>query len=345
MSNNKVAFITGITGMDGSYLAEFLIEKGYLVHGLIRRTSLINTKRLNDIYQIPEDKKCKLFLHYGDITDTCCLYRLIHKIKPDEVYNLASMSNVRVSFDDPVYTSEVDGIGTIKLLEACKSFNDKIKFYQAGTSDFYGGVYKNMQNELTPFYPRSPYAIAKLYSYWTVRNYRESYGMFTVNGILFNHTSPRRDSSFVEQKIVKGAIAIAAHKQECLYLGNLYTYRDFGHSKDFVEAMWLMLQQDSGDDYVIATGEKHLIKNIVNKVFEMVGINLDWYGSGKDEYATWDDQVVIRIDPRYYRPIDTETLHGDFSKAKEILGWSPKYNLDMILKEMIEYEKSKDKYN
>ena len=277
------------------------------------------------------------------MSDACCLERLIRSIQPDEVYNLAAMSHVRVSFDTPEYTGDIDAIGTTRLLEACKNQNKKIKFYQAGTSELYGGVYDKPQNEDTPLYPRSPYAVAKLYSYWMVKNYREAYNMFAVNGILFNHTGPRRGATFVEQKIVQGAVAISQGRQDCLYLGNLYSYRDFGHAKDFVEAMWIMLQQDSPGDYVIASGEKHLIKDIVNKVFGMVGLDLQWSNSGDKEYAHVDDKVVVRIDPRYYRPSEVESLHGDASRAMSTLNWKPKYNLDMILAEMVNVEQSKNK--
>lgn len=339
--NQKVAFITGINGMDGSYLSELLLEKGYIVHGLIRRCSSINTERINHIYQDPHEKNKSFFLHYGDLSDSNSLQNIINDINPDEVYNLAAMSHVRVSFDMPEYTGDIDGLGTLRLLEACRNTKKNIKIYQAGTSELYGGVYNEAQNEDTPFYPRSPYAVAKLYSYWIVKNYREAYDMFTVNGILFNHTSPRRGSTFVEQKIVKGAVAISRGKRECLYLGNIYTYRDFGHSKDFVEAMWLMLQQDSPNDYVIASDTKYLIKDIVIKVFQKVGIELHWYGSNAEEFAKWNEKVVIRIDPKYYRPSEVESLHGDSSRARMKLGWQPKYDIDSILDEMIEEEKSK----
>jgi GDPmannose 4,6-dehydratase len=338
--NEKVAFITGVNGMDGSYLTELLLEKGYVVHGLIRRCSSINTERIDHIYQDPHEKNKKFFLHYGDMSDSYSLQNIINNINPDEVYNLAAMSHVRVSFDIPEYTGDIDGLGTLRLLEACRNTKKNIKIYQAGTSELYGGVYDEAQNEDTPFYPRSPYAVAKLYSYWIVKNYREAYDMFTVNGILFNHTSPRRGPTFVEQKIVKGAVAISRGEQDCLYLGNIYTYRDFGHSKDFVEAMWLMLQQDSPNDYVIASDTKHLIKDVVIKIFQKVGIELHWYGSNTEEYAMWDEKVVIRIDPKYYRPSEVESLHGDSTKARSKLGWQPKYDLDAILDEMIEEEKS-----
>ena len=330
-----IAFITGCTGQDGSYLCELLLEKGYEVHGLIRRSSNINTFRIDHIYKDPHEKGTKFFLHYGDMSDTSCLERLIKEIQPDEVYNLAAMSHVRVSFDSAEYTGNIDGLGTLRLLEACKNQKKNIKFYQAGTSEMYGGIYDKPQNELTPFNPRSPYAIAKLYSHWMVKNYRESYNMYAVNGVLFNHTSPRRGDTFVEQKIVKAAVAISQGKQKCLYLGNIYSYRDFGHAKDFVKAMWLMLQQENPDDYVIASGQKHLIKDIVNKVFKMVGMEIEWHGSGDEEFGCVDDNIVIRIDPKYYRPSEVESLHGDSTIAMEKLGWKPEYDLDSILSEMI----------
>ena len=337
-----IAFVTGCTGQDGSYLCELLLKKGYIVHGLIRRSSSINTQRLDHLYQDPHEKDTKLFFHYGDMSDSGCLDKLIKEIQPDEVYNLAAMSHVRVSFDSPEYTGDIDALGTLRLLEACRNQKKIIKFYQAGTSEMYGGVYDEPQNELTPFYPRSPYAVAKLYSHWIVKNYREAYNMFAVNGVLFNHTSPRRGETFVEQKIVKAAVAISKGKQKCLYLGNIYSYRDFGHAKDFVNAMWLMLQQENPDDYVIASGEKHLIKDIVNKVFRMVGMDIQWYGTGDKEYASVDDNIVVRIDPKYYRPSEVDSLHGDSSNARKKLGWKPKYDIDDILLEMID-EANKEK--
>ena len=339
----KKALITGITGMDGSYLTELLLKKEYIVHGIIRRSSNINTIRIDHIYEDKHENNNNLYLHYGDMSDACSLERLIKEIQPDEVYNLAAMSHVRVSFDMPEYTGDIDGLGTIRLLEACRNLEKKVKFYQAGTSELYGGVYDKAQDEKTPFYPRSPYAVAKLYAYWAVKNYREAYNMFAVNGILFNHTSPRRGVTFVEQKIVKAAVAIAQGRQKCLYLGNIYSYRDFGHSKDFVEAMWLMLQQEKPDDFVIASGDKYQIKDIVNKVFKLVGLNLSWSGSNENEIAHVDDEVIVRIDPRYYRPSEVESLQGDASKAKEKLGWKLNYTLDMILTEMVEVEQSKNK--
>lgn len=336
----KIAFITGINGQDGSYLAELLLSKNYTVHGLIRRSSMINTHRIDHLYKDPHDSNAKLFLHYGDLTDANCLSKLINEINPDEVYNLAAMSHVRVSFDNPEYTADVDGIGTLRLLDACKNLQKKCKFYQAGTSELYGGVYNEPQNEDTPFYPRSPYAVAKLYAYWIVKNYREAYDMFAVNGILFNHSSPRRGETFVEQKIVKAAVKISQNKQDCLYLGNIYSYRDIGHAKEYVEAMYLMLQQQTPDDYVISTGETYMIKDIVNTVFNMVNMPLTWNGSGNDEYAEFNGKIVIKIDPKYYRPSEVESLHGDSTRARQKLNWNPKYTLTDILQEMVDYEKN-----
>lgn len=338
---SKVAFITGITGMDGSYLTEFLIEKGYIVHGMIRRSSTINTARIDHLYQDIQEEDKKLILHYGDMNDALRISSLISQIKPDEVYNLAAMSHVRVSFDTPEYTGDIDGLGTLRILEAIKNLDKPCKIYQAGTSELYGGVYDHPQNEETPFNPRSPYAVAKLYAYWITKNYRESYNMFAVNGVLFNHTGPRRGATFVEQKIVQGAVAISQGRKKCIYLGNLYSRRDFGHSKDFVEAMWLMLQQDQPKDFVIASGETHLIKDIVNLVFNILQMPLLWYGEGLDEYAENNGKVVVKIDPRYFRPSEVDYLHGDPAKAIRELNWKPKYTFTNIIKEMIEVELKK----
>ena len=350
MIQNKIALITGINGQDGSYLAEFLLEKNYIVHGIIRRSSMINTKRLDDIYMDPHNSKARLFLHYGDMSDTSSIENILSLVNPDEVYNLAAMSHVRVSFDIPEYSSDVDGTGVLRILDSIrkleKTLNKRIKFYQAGTSELYGGIYKELQNEDTPFYPRSPYAVAKLYGFWITKNYREAYNMFAVNGILFNHTSPRRGETFVEQKIVMGAVNILKGKQKCLYLGNIYSSRDYGHAKDFVKAMWLMLQKEEPDDYVIATGEKYIIKDIINIVFSKLGISLEWNGEGVDEYAVISSyskkltpgQIVIKIDPKYFRPSEVESLIGDPSKARRELKWEQEYTFDQILTEMIEYE-------
>jgi GDPmannose 4,6-dehydratase len=337
---DKIALITGCTGQDGSYLTELLLSKGYIVHGIIRRSSSINTHRIDHLYKDPHIEGVKLFLHYGDMSDLGSIEKIIQKVRPDEVYNLAAMSHVRVSFDIPEYTGDVGGLGTLRVLEAIRKLDKKVKFYQAGTSEMYGGVHKHAQNEDTPFCPRSPYAVAKLYAHWITKNYRESYGLFAVNGILFNHSSPRRGETFVEQKIVKGAVAIKYKKQNCLYLGNLYSYRDIGHSKDFVYAMWLMLQQNKPNDYVIASGEKIMIKEIVNYVFDKLSMKLEWHEEGFNEYAIANDSIVVKIDKRYFRPSEVNVLLGDSTKAKKQLGWVPKYTLDTILDEMIIEEES-----
>ena len=337
----KIALITGITGQDGSYLAEFLLEKNYQVHGIVRRTSQINRKRIENIYDNPN-----LFLHYGDMSDSCLINKIIMDIKPDEIYNLAAMSHVAVSFQIPEYTTDIDATGTLRILEAIKNVDKNIKFYQASTSELYGGIYDNPQNEDTTFNPRSPYAIAKQYAFWITKNYRESYNIFAVNGILFNHTSPRRGETFVEQKIVQGAVAIFKGKKDCLKLGNIYSYRDYGHAYDYVKAMWLMLQQEIPEDYVIATGEKYMIKDIVTLVFSKLNIPLEWSGEGINEIGTinnskynkFEGKIVVKIDPVYFRPTEVDNLIGDSTKAKEKLGWNPEYTFDMIIDEMIKKE-------
>jgi GDPmannose 4,6-dehydratase len=336
----KIALITGISGQDGSYLSELLLEKGYKVHGIIRRSSSINTKRLDHIYKNPN-----LFLHYGDLSDSSCINKIINDIKPDEIYNLAAMSHVAVSFETPEYTTDIDATGTLRILESIKNSNKNIKFYQAGTSELYGGVYDKPQNEETPFNPHSPYAVAKLYSYWITKNYRESYNMFAVNGILFNHTSSRRGPTFVEQKIVKGAVAICMEKQNVLELGNLYSYRDFGHAKDYVYAMWLMIQEDKPDDYVIATGEKYMVKDIVSLVFSKLNMPLEWSGEGVNEIGTvscelskYKDKELVKINEKYFRPSEVDSLIGDCTKAKNKLKWKPEYTFDSIIDEMIKEE-------
>lgn len=331
---SKTALITGVTGMDGSYLSEFLLSKNYIVHGIIRRGSTNNT--LERIKHILDNEN--FHLHYGDLTDSSSLFSIIATTKPDELYNLAALSHVAISFDNPVYTADVDGLGVTRLLEACKQLNKNIKIYQAGTSELYGGVYKDIQDEKTPFQPQSPYSIAKLYAYWMVKNYRQSYDMFIVNGILFNHTSPRRGANFVEQKIVKAAVAIKLGLQEYLRLGNIYSYRDFGHSKDFVKAMWLMLQNEKPKDYVISSGEKHKIKDIVNKVFDFVGMNLEWFGEGVNEVAKCNGKTIVKIDEKLFRPSEVDNLIGDSSIARKELKWKPEYSFDDILCEMIEEE-------
>ena len=339
METQKIALITGISGQDGSYLAEYLLNKNYIVHGIIRRSSSINTKRLDSIYNNP-----LLSLHYGDLSDSSFISRIINETKPEEVYNLAAMSHVAVSFKIPEYTCDVDALGTLRLLEAIKNVKEKnIKMYQAGTSELYGGVYDKPQNEDTPFCPQSPYAVAKLFSYWITKNYRDAYNIFAVNGILFNHTSPRRGETFVEQKIVQAAVNIKKGKQESLQLGNMYSYRDFGHAKDFIHAMWLMMQQKQPDDYVISSGLKYMIKDIVNMVFSKLDMELEWSGDGKDEKGTLknSDRVLVSINPKYFRPLEVDSLLGDSTLARSKLGWTPKYTFDDILNEMIEEEMKK----
>ena len=344
----KTALITGVTGQDGAYLAELLLEKGYMVHGLKRRSSLINTERINHLYRDPHENNVRFKLHYGDMTDSTNLIRIIQETQPDEIYNLAAMSHVKVSFDTPEYTANADGIGTLRLLEALRilGLGKKTKIYQASTSELYGLVQEIPQRETTPFYPRSPYAVAKLYAYWITVNYREAYGMFACNGILFNHESPLRGETFVTRKITRGIAAIAMGRQECLYLGNLDSRRDWGHAKDYVEAMWRILQQNEPDDFVIATGITTSVRRFVEMAFSEVGIGVKFIGSGVDEkaivvscngeYILPVGATVVAVDPAYFRPTEVELLIGDPTKAKERLGWVPKYDLDMLIKEMME---------
>ncbi|ASJ20481.1 GDP-mannose 4,6-dehydratase [Brachyspira hampsonii] len=319
----KKALITGITGQDGSYLAELLLEKGYEVHGIIRRSSSLNTERIDHLYKDPHINDVKMFLHYGDLSDSSNLSRVLEKVQPDEIYNLAAQSHVRVSFDMPEYTADVVGLGTIRILDAIKDTRIKTKFYQASTSELYGKVVETPQTEKTPFYPRSPYACAKLYSYWITVNYRESYDMYACNGILFNHESPRRGETFVTKKITHAIARILNKEQDKLYLGNLDSKRDWGYAKDYVEAMWLMLQQEKADDYVIATGETHSVREFLDEAFGLVG--LDW-------------KKYVEIDPRYYRPAEVDLLLGDPTKAKEKLGWKPKTTFKELVKIMLEYD-------
>ncbi|WP_295163222.1 GDP-mannose 4,6-dehydratase [uncultured Brachyspira sp.] len=319
----KKALITGITGQDGSYLTELLLEKGYEVHGIIRRSSSFNTERIDHLYKDPHINDVRMFLHYGDLSDSSNLSRLLEKLQPDEIYNLAAQSHVRVSFDMPEYTADVSGLGTIRLLDAIKETQIKTRFYQASTSELYGKVVETPQTEKTPFYPRSPYACAKVYSYWITVNYRESYDMYACNGILFNHESPRRGETFVTKKITHAIARILNKQQDKLYLGNLDSKRDWGYAKDYVYAMWLMLQQENADDYVIATGETHSVKEFLDEAFGLVG--LDW-------------KKYVEIDPRYYRPAEVDLLLGDPSKAKEKLGWKPKTTFKELVKIMLEYD-------
>ncbi|ANE49269.1 GDP-mannose 4,6-dehydratase [Flavisolibacter tropicus] len=345
----KTALITGITGQDGAYLAELLLEKGYLVHGIKRRSSLINTNRIDHLYQDPHERNVRFKLHYGDMTDSTNLIRIIQETQPDEIYNLAAMSHVKVSFDTPEYTANADGIGTLRLLEAIRilKLEKKTKIYQASTSELYGLVQEVPQRETTPFYPRSPYAVAKLYAYWITRNYREAYGLFACNGILFNHESPLRGETFVTRKITRAVAAIALRLQDCLFLGNLDALRDWGHAKDYVEAMWRILQQDTPDDFVIATGITTSVREFVRMAFAEAGIVVEFRGEGvdevgyvvannNDEYQLEIGKQVVAVDPTYFRPTEVELLIGDPTKAKEKLGWQPQYDLEAIVREMVE---------
>ena len=355
----KKALITGITGQDGSYLAELLLEKGYEVHGIKRRASSFNTERIDHIYQDPHEDRT-LFLHYGDLSDTSNLVRIIQQVQPDEVYNLGAMSHVAVSFESPEYVADVDGIGTLRILEAIRilGLEKKTRFYQASTSELYGLVQEMPQKETTPFYPRSPYAAAKLYAYWITVNYREAYGMYACNGILFNHESARRGETFVTRKITRGLAQIALGLQDCLYMGNIDSLRDWGHARDYVEMQWLMLQQEQAEDFVIATGKQISVRQFIDCAAKELGVTLDWSGSGVDETGTVaavdasaavtaDDatalkrligRTIVRIDPNYFRPTEVETLLGDPTKAKEKLGWVPKITVEEMVREMVAHD-------
>lgn len=345
----KVALVTGITGQDGAYLAELLLSKGYMVHGIKRRSSLFNTQRIDHIYEDPHVNNQHFRLHYGDLSDSTNLIRIIQETQPDEIYNLGAMSHVKVSFDIPEYTANADGIGTLRILDAVRllGLTKKTKIYQASTSELYGLVQEVPQKETTPFYPRSPYAVAKMYAYWITVNYREAYGMFACNGILFNHESPRRGETFVTRKITRAVAQMALGLQDVLYMGNIDSQRDWGHAKDYVEAMWLMLQQDSPEDFVISTGVTTSVREFIRMSFREVGVELDFNGEGVDETATVISnsnpeyifkigQVVVRIDSAYFRPTEVELLIGDNTKAKTKLGWKPKYTLDMLVREMMQ---------
>jgi len=344
----KTALITGITGQDGAYLAELLLEKGYIVHGIKRRSSLINTDRIDHLYKDPHEKNVRFTLHYGDMTDSTNLIRIVQETQPDEIYNLAAMSHVKVSFDTPEYTANADGIGTLRLMEAVRilGMEKKTRIYQASTSELYGLVQEVPQKESTPFYPRSPYAVAKLYAFWIVVNYREAYNMYACNGILFNHESPLRGETFVTRKITRAVAAIAKGKQDTLYLGNLNAERDWGHAKDYVEAMWRILQQDEPEDFVIATGVTTRVREFVKMAFAEVGIEVAFSGEGVEEtgtvvscknpaYQVAAGKQVVAVDPAYFRPTEVELLIGDASKAKSKLGWEPKYSLAELVKEMV----------
>ncbi len=333
----KKAFITGITGQDGSYLAELLLDKGYEVHGMIRRSSSFNRKRIDHLYKDPHGKNVNFFLHYGDVSDSSNLNRILEHTEPDEIYNLAAQSHVRVSFEVPEYTADVDGTGTLRLLDAIKETGIKSRFYQASTSELFGKVQQVPQNEKTPFYPRSPYAVAKLYAYWIVINYRESYKLHASNGILFNHESPRRGENFVTRKITLGAAAIKAGIQSCLYMGNMDSLRDWGYAPDYVKAMWLMLQQNTPDDFVIATGEMHTVREFIEKAFGMLDMPIEWHGKGVDETGIdkRSGKTVVRIDPKYFRPAEVEQLLGDPTKAKTLLDWKPDVTFEQLVEIMV----------
>src|SRR6201994_2481896 len=345
----KVALITGVTGQDGAYLSELLLKKGYIVHGIKRRSSLFNTDRIDHLYQDPHETSVKFHLHYGDLTDSTNLIRIIQETQPDEIYNLAAMSHVAVSFEEPEYTANADGIGTLRILEAVRLLGlvKKTKGYQASTSELYGLVQAVPQSETTPFYPRSPYAVAKLYGYWITVNYREAYGLYACNGVLFNHESPLRGETFVTRKITRAIARIALGLQECLYLGNLSALRDWGHARDYVEMQWLMLQQQQAEDFVIATGVQYSVRDFVRMSAERLGITVRFEGQGEAEVGIVDavtgdkakckpGQVIVRVDPRYYRPTEVETLLGDPTKAKEKLGWTPTTTLPELVAEMID---------
>lgn len=348
MSTQKTALITGITGQDGAYLADLLLEKGYKVHGIKRRSSLINTQRIDHLYQDPHEKNVRFQLHYGDMTDSTNLIRIIQETQPDEIYNLAAMSHVKVSFDEPEYTANADGIGTLRLLEALRilGLEKKTRIYQASTSELYGLVQAVPQSETTPFYPRSPYAVAKMYAYWITVNYREAYGIFACNGILFNHESPLRGETFVTRKITRAVGAIVKGKQDKMYMGNLDAKRDWGHAKDYVEAMWRILQQDAPDDYVIATGVTTTVRDFISMAFKEAGIEVEFKGEGVNEkgyvksasnpaYQLPVGKEVVAVDPEYFRPTEVDLLIGDATKAKTKLGWTPKYDLAALVKEMV----------
>jgi len=334
----KVALITGITGQDGAYLAELLLSKGYIVHGIKRRTSLFNTDRIDHLYRDRHEKNVRFFLHHGDLTDSSSLIRIIQQTQPDEIYNLAAQSHVAVSFEEPEYTANSDALGSLRLLEAIRilGLEKKTRFYQASTSELFGKVQEIPQKETTPFYPRSPYAVAKLYAYWITVNYREAYGIYACNGILFNHESPVRGETFVTRKITRALARIKLGLQDCLYLGNLNAKRDWGHARDYVEMQWLMLQQEQPEDFVIATGKQYSVRDFVNAAAKELGIAINWRDQGVEETGTdQTGKVIVKVDPRYFRPTEVETLLGDPKKAKEKLGWTPKISFDELVSEMV----------
>ena len=334
----KKALITGITGQDGSYLAEFLLSKGYEVHGIKRRTSLINTGRIDHLFQDNHEPNLKFILHHGDLTDSTSLIRIIQEVQPDEIYNLAAQSHVKVSFEEPEYTANSDALGALRILEAIRilKLEKKTKYYQASTSELYGAVKQSPQNEETPFYPRSPYGVAKLYAYWITINYREAYGIYACNGILFNHESPVRGETFVTRKITRALARIKLGLQKTLYLGNLNAMRDWGHAKDYVEVQWLMLQQDKPSDFVIATGKQYSVRDFINLTAKNLDMKIEWKGKGEDEIGIYKNEEIIKIDTNYYRPTEVESLLGDASKAKKELGWEPKISFEELVKEMVE---------
>ena len=338
--SDKVALITGVTGQDGAYLAELLLGKGYLVHGVKRRSSSFNTGRIDHLYTDPHDEGTRFFLHYGDLTDATNLIRLIQEVQPTEIYNLAAQSHVQVSFETPEYTANADALGTLRLLEAIRILRMEraVRFYQASTSELYGKVQETPQRETTPFYPRSPYAVAKIYGYWITVNYREAYGMHASNGILFNHESPIRGETFVTRKVTRAVAAIHHGRQETLYIGNLDSKRDWGHARDYVEGMWLMLQQPHPDDYVLATGEMHSVRELIERAFGVVGRTIEWRGEGVDEQGldARSGEVLVRVDPRYFRPTEVDLLLGDPTKAREKLGWTHRTKFEDLVKEMVE---------
>jgi GDPmannose 4,6-dehydratase len=337
----KRALVTGITGQDGAYLAEFLLNKGYVVHGIRRRTSLFNTARIDHLYQDSHEPGARLFLHHGDMTDTSSLVHIIEKTQPDEIYNLAAQSHVAVSFEEPEYTANADALGTLRILEAVRilGMEKRVRFYQASTSELYGLTQESPQKETTPFYPRSPYAAAKLYAYWITVNYREAYGMYACNGILFNHESPLRGEQFVTRKITRALARIKLGIQERLYIGNLSARRDWGHARDYVEAQWLMLQQQQPEDFVIATGEQHSVREFIDAAARELDLGIQWRGQGVDEKGyTREGECVVVVDPRYFRPTEVETLQGDASKARDKLGWQPRISFEQLVTEMVRYD-------
>ncbi|CAN1606757.1 Gmd GDP-D-mannose dehydratase [Candidatus Pelagibacterales bacterium] len=334
----KKALVTGITGQDGAYLAEFLLDKGYEVHGVKRRTSLINTDRIDHLYQDPHEQDVKFILHHGDLTDSTSLIRIIQEVQPDEIYNLAAQSHVAVSFEEPEYTANSDALGALRILEAIRilKLEKKTKYYQASTSELYGIVQETPQTEKTPFYPRSPYGVAKLYAYWITVNYREAYGIYACNGILFNHESPVRGETFVTRKITRALARIKLGTQKNLYLGNLEAKRDWGHAKDFVEAQWLMLQQEQPEDFVIATGKQHSVRDFINEAAKNLDMKIEWKGKNLEEVGSYNGKDIIKIDPRYFRLTEVEALLGDASKAKKKLNWVPKISFNQLVKEMVD---------